>query len=167
VSAFPLVRDDVVVMASSGGGGFGDPLERDPARVVADLAQGVVSPAAATSVYGVVVAAGAVDEAATAARRRDLIAARVTVPLSLATDHDESQTRIVSLDAATARRLGVTRGHVVELVNPVGAPVRCWVGSVQEIGSSRCAGVSAVTLSMLGRAAGEEVEIRKLTASVQ
>ncbi len=166
VSAFPLVRDDVVVMASSGGGGFGDPLERDPARVVADLAQGVVTPAAAASVYGVVVAAGAVDEAATAARRRDLIAARVTVPLSLATDHDESQTRIVSLDAATARRLGVTRGHVVELVNRAGAPVRCWVGAVRD-GASREAGVSPITLSMLGRAAGDEVEIRKLASPVQ
>jgi len=162
VSAFPLVRDDVVVMASSGGGGFGDPLDRDPARVAADLAQGLVSPAAAASVYGVVVTEGAVHNAATAARRRELIAARVTVPLDLATDHDESHTRIVTLDVATARRLGVTSGDIVELMNPVGAPVRCWVGSIREIRSSRAARVSAVTLSMLGRRAGDVVEIRNL-----
>src|SRR5207249_5636902 len=73
VSAFPLVRDDVVVMASSGGGGFGDPLERDPVRVLVDLAQGVVTPAAAASLYGVVVTDGVLDEAATAQRRRELV----------------------------------------------------------------------------------------------
>src|SRR5206468_3751909 len=32
VSAFPLEPGDVLLMESSGGGGFGDPLERDPAR---------------------------------------------------------------------------------------------------------------------------------------
>src|SRR5881296_3096519 len=165
VSAFPLVRDDVVVMASSGGGGFGDPLERDPVRVLVDLAQGVVTPAAAASLYGVVVTDGVLDEAATAQRRRELAAERVIATLRL-TGHDEAQTRIVSLDGATARRLGVTRGHVVELVNRAGAPVRCWVGAVRD-GASREAGVSPITLSMLGRVAGDEVEIRKLASPVQ
>jgi len=164
VSAFPLVRDDVVVMASSGGGGYGDPLGRDPARVVVDLAQGVVTPAAAASVYGVVVADAAVDEAATLELRRRLAAARVTASLSLTADRDETQTRIIALDAATARQLGVARGDVVELVNPGGAPVRSWVGSVYEGSSrsSRRAGVSAVTLSMLQRAPDDEIEIRNL-----
>jgi len=165
VSAFPLVRDDVVVMASSGGGGFGDPLERDPVRVLVDLAQGVVTPAAAASLYGVVVTDGVLDEAATAQRRRELAAERVIATLRLAS-HDEAQTRIVSLDGATARRLGVTRGHVVELVNRAGAPVRCWVGAVRD-GASREAGVSPITLSMLGRVAGDEVEIRELASPVQ
>jgi N-methylhydantoinase B/oxoprolinase/acetone carboxylase alpha subunit len=38
----------------NGGGGFGDPLRRDPAAVERDLADGLVSPAAAAAVYGVV-----------------------------------------------------------------------------------------------------------------
>jgi len=162
VSAFPLVRDDVVIMASSGGGGFGDPLGRLPAHVASDLVQGLVTAAAAASIYGVAVTAGTVDDAATAARRRELLAARVTVPLDVAADHDESHTRIITLDAATARRLGVTSGDIVELVNPLGAPVRCWIGSVPEAGPSRGAGVSAITLSMLGCSVGDAVEIRNL-----
>jgi len=149
VSAFPLVHDDIVVMASSGGGGYGDPLARNPALVVADLGQGVVTPAAAEKVYGVVIADGALDEAATSERRRQLLASRVTVQLVLTGDLDESRTRVVTLDAATARQLGVTCGDVVELLNPAGAPVRCWVGSVVD-GPSRRAGVSAITLAMLG-----------------
>ncbi len=98
---------------------------------------------------GVVIADGALDEAATSERRRQLLASRVTVQLVLTGDLDESRTRVVTLDTATARRLGVTCGDVVELLNPVGAPVRCWVGSVAD-GPSRRAGVSAITLGMLG-----------------
>src|SRR5207245_9348015 len=138
---------------------------RGPARVVGDLAQGVVTPAAAASVYGVVVADGAVDEAATLERRRRLAAARVTASLSLTADRDETQTRIIALDAATARRLGVARGDVVELVNPGGAPARCWVGSVHE-GASRRAGVSAVTLSMVQRPPEGETESWKVRKSL-
>ena len=48
-------------MESSGGGGFGDALERDPALVVADLAEGYVTEAAAAAVYGVVLARGVLD----------------------------------------------------------------------------------------------------------
>jgi N-methylhydantoinase B len=55
VSGFPLVRDDVVVMQSSGGGGYGDPLERELGRVAEDLAEGVVTRETAERVYGVVV----------------------------------------------------------------------------------------------------------------
>src|SRR5262245_45752827 len=76
VGAFPLELDDVLVMDSSGGGGFGDPLERDPAAVAADIAQGYVPPAAARSIYGVVLRHGAVDAGATSRRRREIAAAR-------------------------------------------------------------------------------------------
>ena len=49
-----------------GGGGFGDPFERDPARVAHDVAMGLVSPTAAEQDYGVIIAAdGRVDEKAT------------------------------------------------------------------------------------------------------
>src|SRR5207237_9261140 len=40
VSGFPLEPGDLLLMESSGGGGFGDPLERDPARVAPDVARG-------------------------------------------------------------------------------------------------------------------------------
>jgi N-methylhydantoinase B len=67
-----------VLMWSGGGGGFGDPLERDPDAVARDVIAGLVSVARAHDLYGVVLADGAVDEAATARRREALRAGRGT-----------------------------------------------------------------------------------------
>ena len=47
----------VELVVSQGGGGYGDPLEREPDLVVADVAEGLVSPDAARLVYGVVMEA--------------------------------------------------------------------------------------------------------------
>lgn len=58
--------------ATSGGGGLGSPLARDPEAVRADVAERSVSPEAAHDVYGVVLVDGAVDVDATTARRREL-----------------------------------------------------------------------------------------------
>ena len=64
-----LVTDgDEIRIDSAGGGGYGDPLERDPDLVVSDVAQGLVSPAAAERRYGVRVTVdghGAVELAGT------------------------------------------------------------------------------------------------------
>ena len=65
---------DVYRVVSQGAGGYGDPLERDPERVVADVERSLVSRAWAERVYGVVLEEGSleVDEAATAARREEV-----------------------------------------------------------------------------------------------
>jgi N-methylhydantoinase B len=59
---------DVYAVLWSAAGGFGDPLERDPAKVEADVANGDVSEKAALEIYGVVLG----DERATARRRAEL-----------------------------------------------------------------------------------------------
>ncbi|MFF0770739.1 hydantoinase B/oxoprolinase family protein [Nonomuraea wenchangensis] len=46
---------DRFVNRTAGGGGYGDPLDRDPAAVVADVLDGYVSAQAAERIYGVVV----------------------------------------------------------------------------------------------------------------
>src|SRR5262249_8893823 len=127
----------------------------------ADGSQGVGTGGAGVAMYGVVVTDGAVDAAATIERRRELRAARATVHLTLAGNHDEARARMITLDAATARGLSVAPGDVVELVNPDGGPVRCWVDAVHDHTDGR-AGVSAATLAMLGRDSNDEVEIRNL-----
>ncbi len=60
-----------------GGGGYGPPWERDPARVVADVRAGYVSVAQARDAYGVALnpATLAVQEAETARLRAALAAA--------------------------------------------------------------------------------------------
>ncbi|MFB6304710.1 MAG: hydantoinase B/oxoprolinase family protein [Haloferacaceae archaeon] len=68
-STTELAPDDVVSLRTPGGGGYGDPTERDPERVRADVADGKVSREAAREAYGVVLRDGAVDERATRERR--------------------------------------------------------------------------------------------------
>lgn len=51
-----MAADVLYGYVGSGGGGFGDPLERDPVRVRDDVELGSVSPQAAREVYGVVLA---------------------------------------------------------------------------------------------------------------
>jgi N-methylhydantoinase B len=65
-------------MWSGGGGGYGDPLERDPDAVAHDVMAGLVSMARANDIYGVMLADGVVDEAATACRRETLRTIRAT-----------------------------------------------------------------------------------------
>ena len=67
--------------------------------------------------------------------------------------------RAIRIDATTARRLGVTEGAVVELVNPRGAPLRAWVASLIP-GDGHRAEVAAEALRMIAIGDGAELEIR-------
>jgi N-methylhydantoinase B len=70
---YPLKAGDVFRLDTPGGGGYGEALAREPARVLDDVIEGVVSPEGAAREYGVVVkrngARWTIDEAATAAQR--------------------------------------------------------------------------------------------------
>jgi N-methylhydantoinase B len=67
---------ELIKLWSGGGGGYGDPLARDPDLVAVDVAAGLVSSHRARSIYGVVLREGVVDVVATAALREDLAASR-------------------------------------------------------------------------------------------
>jgi N-methylhydantoinase B len=73
VTAYPLRAGGAATFHTAGGGGWGDPLARDPALVAGDVRDGYVSAEAARAEYGVVVdpATGAVNTAATAALRAE------------------------------------------------------------------------------------------------
>ncbi|TDD37481.1 hydantoinase B/oxoprolinase family protein [Saccharopolyspora elongata] len=63
---------DVFVQWIAGGGGYGDPLLRDPQLVAADVRDGYVTGETAQRTYGVIVTDGTVDEAATRRARTAL-----------------------------------------------------------------------------------------------
>ena len=67
---------ETVHAASPGGGGFGDPLTRDPAAVERDLRLGYVSRETAEKAYGAVMDGPRLDAPATEQRRRELANAR-------------------------------------------------------------------------------------------
>ncbi len=54
IAGLRLKRDDIVVWELAGGGGYGDPLKRDPERVARDVSRGYVTREAARADYGVV-----------------------------------------------------------------------------------------------------------------
>ena len=86
VDGEPVLAGQIVRVVTTGGGGWGDPLEREPDLVQRDVLEGKVSLAAARDDYGVVLTAiagkdeYAIDEAATAALRAKLKAARTSAP---------------------------------------------------------------------------------------
>ena len=85
----PVKKGDIVRVTTPGGGGFGDPLERDPLIVRLDVQRGLVSLENATTVYGVVLAAKrtgrsilyAVDDVATQKLREDMLTKRAPLLL--------------------------------------------------------------------------------------
>ena len=61
---------DSFVCVGPAGGGYGNPLKRDPGRVLDDVLDGIISREAAERDYGVVITdAGTVDDRATSVRR--------------------------------------------------------------------------------------------------
>lgn len=77
-SAFTLKPGDVWVSVCTGGGGYGDPLLRDPQRVLADVLETKCAPEDALNTYGVVLEGNEVNAAATEAKRKELRAARLS-----------------------------------------------------------------------------------------
>lgn len=76
IAATVLQAGDCIVSLSAGGGGYGDPLQRDPARVLDDVVDEWISVARAREIYGVVLSGDParwetlrVDESATADER--------------------------------------------------------------------------------------------------
>jgi N-methylhydantoinase B len=86
VDGEPVLKGQVVQVVTTGGGGWGDPLERELELITRDVVEGRVSLASAGADYGVVFASGSsierprIDQAATAQRRNDLRKARSGAP---------------------------------------------------------------------------------------
>jgi N-methylhydantoinase B len=70
---YPITAEDRVVFLTAGGGGWGDPLERDPELVATDVREGYISAEKAAD-YGVVLKSseGEVDVKGTNAMRARL-----------------------------------------------------------------------------------------------
>ena len=72
----PVPLNSLAIVRTGGGGGWGDPLERDAALVAADAAEGLISRRAAQELYGVVLRGSmSLDESATQ-RLRDRLRSR-------------------------------------------------------------------------------------------
>jgi len=99
VDAYPVEAGDLLHFITWGGGGWGDPLERDPALVGKEITQGLVTPEGAKA-YGVIANDnGEVDLAATEALRVKLRAERP--PLGLFNFGPDIETLRANCEAET------------------------------------------------------------------
>lgn len=166
VSGYLLRKGTSVVMESAGGGGYGDPLTRDPAKVHADVEAGYVSRERARDRYGVLFATdGSVDDGATADQRRRLAAARTFVTIA-----DESgdqfegwrgRHRVLRIASELARRLALATGDLIELKGTNPAPLRAWI-RVDSARTGDAVPLDAFGRRVLGVAPGASVLLRKL-----
>jgi N-methylhydantoinase B len=166
VTGHPVYRDDVVVMRSSGGGGYGDPLERAVDEVITDVRIGVVSRERAHDGYGVVIdAAGSADKAATQALRADLkqqlffltVVADDTINSYVGA---KGKRRILRLALADAEALGVAAGSLIEMLGKNPAPLRAWVRI--EPGPAGSVHLDAFARTVLAVGDGDRVQVRVL-----
>jgi len=139
-SDVPIGAGDVFSRPTAGGGGFGDPLERDPALVLEDVADDYVSIERAAKDYGIVltvidaeICAYAVDEAATKATRE---AIRRQRSRWLATDPEEVA---AGYRAGEIDRLDVVRRYAVVLDWDTGALLPVSTGQFREMFHKRTA----------------------------
>ncbi|MFQ5830426.1 MAG: hydantoinase B/oxoprolinase family protein [Candidatus Methylomirabilia bacterium] len=166
VTGYLIKEGDIVVMQSAGGGGFGDPLERDPERVRADVAARRVSREGARDRYGVVLAPdGTVDPERTRRIREELAAARLRVSVE-ANERDpyegvRGRHRVLRLSPALASELDLSPGDLVELLGRHPAPLRAWV-KVDATAAGRAIPLDALGRKILGIEAGDEVMLRRL-----
>ena len=154
------------MVRSAGGGGYGDPLERDPERVALDVREGYVSAEAARLVYGVLVGAdGRVDVAATQELRERLQALRFRLTAVLDGEVFEagpvSRRRVCRLNPSDARAAGIGEDWVMELDAGRAAPLRAWARLDASVAQGTLP-IDARGLSILKAAAGEPVNLRAI-----
>ena len=166
VTGHPITAGDRVLMESAGGGGYGDPLHRDPESVRADVAAGYISEIRAHEGYGVVLdEAGDVAGDATVALRKRLAASRPR--LAIVADERPAYTggkgmrRILRLNHATAARLDVAHDTLVELRGTHPAPLRAWARIDDQVAEGDCP-MDGFGQRVLGVAPGDSVTVRTL-----
>jgi N-methylhydantoinase B len=170
VSGFRMVREDVVVLQSAGGGGYGEPLDREVERVLVDVREGYITEERARTVYGVVLGGTndglTVDRAATAALRESIRRARILLTVA-ATDVEQyvpggvSKRRVCRLNAADAARVRVATGDLVELVG-ARVPLRAWVMVDAAVVPGEVP-LDTRARQVLAAGTGERLEVRRMS----
>ncbi|MGH9089570.1 MAG: hydantoinase B/oxoprolinase family protein, partial [Acidimicrobiales bacterium] len=126
----PMHPGDVFAVTWQGGGGWGDPIERDADAVADDVRRDLVSAATAESVYGVVVTPEGVDVAASGRQRDGIRRSRLAGSSFAGTKVDAA-----SETATVVRRLGPELRIVRDGLG-TGTTVRTAAGAVLSAGSA-------------------------------
>jgi len=166
VSGFSLQAEDVVREESAGGGGFGDPLERDTELVQNDVRLGYLTVNQADIRYGVILDTdGVVDSTATEHRRQELRNDRIHVAIQAANEEMFSDAkREFVVPSGIAEQLGIGKGDMVELVAGTGPVVRAWARIGDTAGDAPVM-IGASAFDLLKATPGGSAEIRRVNSS--
>jgi N-methylhydantoinase B len=171
VSGHSVEENAIVTIRSAGGGGYGDPLTRNPDRVAFDFAEGYISLEAAYELYGVTIdPSGKVDAAATARLRKRLREARfylVTVPEPDSFEAGAvSRRRVIRLNPQDAAAAGIVEDELIEMDTGIAASLRGWA----RIDANVKKGMLPLDhrgATILKIAAGDRVELRRILSAVR
>lgn len=163
----PIRKDDVVVMLSAGGGGYGDPLERDPDAVARDLTKGYIGAEQLRESYGVIIGRdGKVDRNETHQLRQTIKAQRHRMNVIADDDWDpyvgaRGRRRTIEVSRMVAQSVGVEDNDMVEILGQHPAPLRAWV-VVSTKASDDNVRLDKFGRAVLGVTDGDTVTIRYL-----
>ena len=167
VTGFQLRPGDTVIEETAGGGGYGDPLERDPGAVARDVAYGYISAAAARSEFGVVLRQGQADAVATRKNRAGIAKTRVRKSVRAASGFDfDGSRRLIAVAPATAKQLQARKGALIEIPSGAGPSLRAWLRIDKRMPVGSCA-IGRTAMDILGLAAGDKIELRVIKTRVR
>jgi N-methylhydantoinase B len=162
VTGFTMRRDDVLVMCTAGGGGLGDPLDRDPGNVANDVRYAYISADKARDTYGVMLSETGVDETETLSRRQHLRSQRMHLVCgTLEGAEFADNRRVAALSARTAGLLQLAPGTLIEVPSALGPSLRAWIAIDDNLLDDICA-LGASALTTLGIRPGTRVWIRQV-----
>jgi N-methylhydantoinase B len=132
----PMTNDDMFAVVWQGGGGWGDPLERDLDTVAADVATGLVSTEAARTIYGAIIDGNRLDRDASLNEREQIRRRRVNGAFA------DDRSRFTE-----AKPVGAIGDTLLIVKDERGTHVASKAGYILSTGSTRWrAGAVAVTL---------------------
>ncbi len=156
-AGFRLLRGDVVVIETSGGGGFGDPLDRDSRQVLRDTMAGYVSEEGARRNYGVFIGDSGVDEEQTLSLRRTIRMNKNSLKaVQKKTTHSKNSRRLFHVHPESAEHMTLALGALVEVGGKMGAPLRAWIEMDSEMAPGSL-GLDSLGMAIIGVKPGEEV----------
>ena len=170
IAGHPVPQGDSVIIRSAGGGGYGDPLKRDPELVASDLAEGYISQEVAHNVYGIAFTkGGAIDAAGTKSQRTTLAGRRVRLTATT-NDNDAfeaglwSKRRVFRLCVADASRLGIENDDLIEIDASKAAPLRGWARIDHKLKQGTLP-LDGLACQILKIDPGDEVELRRIVGA--
>jgi N-methylhydantoinase B len=168
-TGFPVRKGDLLILKLAGGGGYGDPIERDPEKVREDVIEDYVSREQAYEYYGVVLRNDlSIDLQQTESLRQKILKERVWLKVIHSEDYPytgvRGEHRICRLSLKTAEVLHAAENDLLELLGKSVCPLRAWLTMDSAI-PPEIIPLDQVGQSILGVKSGDKVMVRRITAS--